>query len=63
LLDIEIGKLARDDVQGLNRLRRIATLVAKALDSPSQLGDAVLGFCNSPGNSDKSASFTSHVTL
>jgi hypothetical protein len=59
-LDIEIGEVARNDLERFNRLRRIAALVAKTLDTPTQLSNPVLGFCDSAGNSYKSLAVTVH---
>jgi hypothetical protein len=60
LLRIEIGKVARDNLQGLNCLRCVATFTLKTFDSPAQLSDAVLSVCDLAGNSDKSLAVTGH---
>ena len=57
LLDIEIAEIARHDLERFLRLRRVATLYLQALHALAELADAVLRFCDSLGDSEKSVRF------
>jgi hypothetical protein len=60
LLDVEIGKIARDDLKRLLGLRRVAAFVPQTLDTLTKLGDAVFRFGNPLGNSETCGTILGH---
>jgi hypothetical protein len=62
LLDVEIAKVARDDLERLLRLRRVAALIPQTLDTLAKLTGAVLRFGNPLGNGDECGAVLGHVS-
>src|SRR5215510_5461068 len=60
LLNVEIGKITRHDLQRFLGLRSIAALALQPSDAIIKLADTVLGFGNALGNSDESITVTNH---
>jgi hypothetical protein len=62
LLHVQVGKIARDDLQRLLRLRCVAALRLQTLDTLSELTDAVFGFGNARRDGEKCTTIVRHVS-